>query len=66
LPHLAQALEDNTGLAEKRIETQFKELILKPLAAVWRTSSPKNEQAAIVIDTPDECERRATTDTNHR
>jgi hypothetical protein len=66
LPHLAQALEDNTGLAEKRIETQFKELILKPLEAVWQTSSPKNEQAAIVIDAPGECERRATTDTNHR
>jgi hypothetical protein len=56
LPYLAQALEDDSRLVEKGIDTQFKELILKPLSAVRLSLSASCKQAAIVIDALDECE----------
>jgi hypothetical protein len=56
VPHIAQALENCSRLAEKGIETQFEELILRPLSVVWQKSSSKYKQATIVIDALDECE----------
>jgi hypothetical protein len=55
-PHIAQALENDSRLVEKALETQYKELILKPLSAVWQKSSTDYRQAIIVIDALDECE----------
>jgi cytidylate kinase len=55
-PHIAQALESDSRLIEKAVETQYEELILKPLLAVWQKSTTDHKQAVIVIDALDECE----------
>jgi hypothetical protein len=54
--HIAQALENDNSLVEKALETQYEQLILKPLSAVWQKSSTDYRQAIIVIDALDECE----------
>ncbi|KAH8588534.1 vegetative incompatibility protein HET-E-1 [Bisporella sp. PMI_857] len=54
--HIANALENDAGIVDKAVEIQYEELILKPLSAIWQSSSTDPEQAVIVIDALDECD----------
>ncbi|KAL4861676.1 hypothetical protein BDV12DRAFT_61493 [Aspergillus spectabilis] len=55
LPHIKQAVLDNSGITGKGLKEQFDRLLLQPLLALRQSDLPVNT-IAIVIDALDECQ----------
>jgi hypothetical protein len=55
LPHIKQAVLDNSGIIGKGLKEQFDKLLLQPLLSLKQSDLPVNT-VAIVIDALDECE----------
>lgn len=57
VPHIANALGVDSGIAAKAMEEQCNKLILEPLSAIWQSSLTDRKKAVILIDALDECEK---------
>ncbi|KAF3207839.1 hypothetical protein TWF679_008170 [Orbilia oligospora] len=56
IPHIEDAINNDSGISTKAIQDQFEHLVRKPIASILRGTSDSKSVSIIVIDALDECD----------